>query len=95
MLLCKCDSTSFKKAGDKKEMTMQAEMADTVTSLEDKEVVRKTTSLKTAISTLRRMEKEHKLRDKRDLAKAEREKIKKAKVLEEETQQFGKEDNIR
>lgn len=84
-----------KKAGDKKEMTMQAEMADTVTSLEDKEVVRKTTSLKTAISTLRRMEKEHKLRDKRDLAKAEREKIKKAKVLEEETQQFGKEDNIR
>lgn len=84
-----------KKAGNKREMAMQAEMADTALSLEDKEGVKKANSLKTAISTLRRLEKEHKLRNKRDLAETERAKKKKAKALEEETQQFRKEDNIR
>lgn len=84
-----------KKVGDKRELSKQTEMANTTDSLEDREGVRKATSLKTAINTLKRMEKEHKLRERRDAAQVEREKNKKAKVLKEETQQFGKEDNIR
>lgn len=84
-----------KKVGDKRELSKQTKIIDEDPSLGDKEGVRKATSLKEAIDTLIRMEKEHKLRDKRTTAEAEREKNKKAKILEEETRHAGKEDSIR